>query len=68
MQTAKKDITSGSKRVIRSSSWRQGACARCLVRNYNESGGDMFAVNHHFCEVAFLNKKIVEEYKEKGLL
>lgn len=43
-------------------------CARCLVRNYNESGGDMFAVNHHFCEVAFLNKKIVEEYRSKGLL
>lgn len=43
-------------------------CARCLVRNYNESGGDMFAVNHHFCDVAFLNKKLVEEYKEKGIL
>ena len=43
-------------------------CARCLVRNYNESGGDMFAVNHHFCDVAFLNKRLVEEYKEKGLL
>lgn len=41
-------------------------CARCLVRNYNESGGDMFAVNHHFCDVAFLNKKIVEEYRDKG--
>ena len=39
----------------------QDYCARCLVRNYNESGGDMFAVNHHFCEVAFLTKKIVEE-------
>ena len=36
-------------------------CARCLVRNYNESGGDMFAVSKHFCEVAFLNKKLVEE-------
>jgi len=36
-------------------------CSRCLVRNYNESGGDMFAVNHHFCDVAFLTKKIVEE-------
>lgn len=36
-------------------------CAMCLVRNYNESGGDMFAVNHHFCDVAFLTKKIVEE-------
>ena len=36
-------------------------CARCLVRNYNESNGDMFAVNHHFCKVAFENKRIVEE-------
>lgn len=43
-------------------------CSRCLVRNYNESGGDMFAVNHHFCDVAFLNKRLVEEYKIKGLL
>ena len=43
-------------------------CARCLVRNYNESGGDMFAVNHHFCDVAFLNKRLVEEYREKGVL
>ena len=43
-------------------------CARCLVRNYNESNGDMFAVNHHFCDVAFLNKRLVEEYKAKGLL
>lgn len=43
-------------------------CARCLVRNYNESGGDMFAINHHFCDVAKLNKRLVEEYKEKGLL
>ena len=37
-------------------------CAMCLVRNYNESGGDMFKVNKHFCDVAFLNKKVVEEY------
>lgn len=43
-------------------------CSRCLVRNYNESGGDMFAVNHHFCDVAFLNKRLVEEYRAKGLL
>lgn len=43
-------------------------CARCLVRNYNESNGDMFAINHHFCDVAFLNKRLVEEYREKGLL
>ena len=43
-------------------------CNMCLVRNYNESGGDMFKTNQHFCDVAFLNKKIVEEYKAKGLL
>lgn len=36
-------------------------CNRCLVRNYNESGGNMFAINHHFCDVAFLNKRLVEE-------
>lgn len=37
-------------------------CAMCLVRNYNESNGDMFKINKHFCDVAFLNKKIAEEY------
>ncbi len=37
-------------------------CAMCLVRNYNESGGDMFKVNQHFCDVAFLNKRLVEEW------
>ena len=36
-------------------------CAMCLVRNYNESNGDMFSVNKHFCNVAFLTKRIVEE-------
>ena len=36
-------------------------CNMCLVRNYNESGGDMFKINQHFCDVAFLNKKLVEE-------
>lgn len=40
-------------------------CAMCLVRNYNESGGDMFKTNQHFCDVAFLNKRLVEEWKEK---
>ena len=43
-------------------------CSRCLVRNYNESGGDMFAINKHFCDVAHLNKRLVEEYRDKGLL
>lgn len=40
-------------------------CAMCLVRNYNESNGDMFKINQHFCDVAFLNKRIVEEYCAK---
>ena len=40
-------------------------CNRCLVRNYNESDGDMFAIPKHFCDIAFLNKRIVEEYEEK---
>lgn len=43
-------------------------CKRCLVRNYNESNGDMFAVPKHFCDIAFLTKRLVEEYRAKGLL
>lgn len=39
-------------------------CAMCLVRNYNENNGDMFAINKHFCDVAFLNKRLVEEYEK----
>ena len=37
-------------------------CAMCMVRNYNENNGDMFKITKHFCDVAFLNKKMVEEY------
>lgn len=40
-------------------------CSSCLVRNYNESGGDMFKVNQHFCDVAFLTKRLVEEWRAK---
>jgi len=36
-------------------------CSRCLVRNYNESNGDMYKINRHFCEVAFMTKRLVEE-------
>lgn len=42
-------------------------CARCLVRNYNESGGDMMKINKHFCDVAFLTKRLAHEYFEKEL-
>ena len=38
-------------------------CNMCLVRNYNESGGDMFHINQHFCDVAFLTKRLVEEWR-----
>ena len=37
-------------------------CAICLVRNFNESGGDMLKVNPHFCNSAALNRKIAKEY------
>ena len=37
-------------------------CAMCLVRNFNENNGDMFKINKHFCEVAFLNMKVVKDY------
>ena len=40
-------------------------CHVCLVQNYNEGNGDMFKINPHYCDVAFLNKSLVEEYKEK---
>lgn len=43
-------------------------CNMCLVRNYNESGGDMFKINQHFCDVAFLTKRLVEEWREKQLM
>ena len=40
-------------------------CSMCLERNYNENNGNMFRVNKHFCEVAFLTKRLHEEYKLK---
>jgi len=40
-------------------------CNRCLVRNFNESDGDMFAIPKHFCDIAFLNMRLVKEYDQK---
>lgn len=40
-------------------------CAMCLVRNFNENNGDMFKIAKHFCDAAFLNKKVVEENYKK---
>lgn len=36
-------------------------CAPCMVRNYNESGGDYLKVNPHFCQAARINRRVVEE-------
>ena len=43
-------------------------CARCLVRNFNESGGDMFKINPVFCEEAFLLKRLLKEYYDRGAI
>ena len=40
-------------------------CNRCLVRSFNESNGNMFALPKHFCDVAFLNMRLAKEYEEK---
>ena len=39
-------------------------CAMCMVRNLNETGS-IFEVSKHFCDVAFINKRLVEEYIRK---
>ena len=43
-------------------------CSRCLVRNFNETNGDMFKIPQAFCDEAFLLKRLVEEYHSKGML
>lgn len=43
-------------------------CTRCLVRNYNENKGDYFKISKAFCDEAFLLKRLVEEYQEKGYI
>lgn len=43
-------------------------CTMCLERNCNENNGDMYKVGEHFCKVAFLMKRLHEEYQSKGLL
>ena len=39
-------------------------CAMCMVRNLNETGS-IFEVSKHFCDVAFINKRLVEEYMKR---
>lgn len=43
-------------------------CHRCLVKNFNESNGDMFKINPYFCQIAFLTKSLIEEYRSKGII
>lgn len=38
-------------------------CHPCLVRNFNESGGDYLKVAPHFCKTSHLNRRLVEEAK-----
>ena len=40
----------------------QNYCAMCMVRNYNETG-DIFSTPKHFCEMAELNREVVEEHR-----
>ena len=40
----------------------------CLERNSNENNGDMYKIGKHFCNVAFLLKRLHEEYKNNGAL
>ena len=37
-------------------------CAMCMARNYNESEGDMFQINKHYCIAARMNKSIVDQH------
>lgn len=46
----------------------QKYCSMCLERNCNENKGDIFKVGKHFCDVAFLTKRLHEEYQQKGLI
>jgi len=39
----------------------KGFCNICPVNFYNESGGDIFALNNFFCEVAHKTKKLAEQ-------
>ncbi|MDP7040844.1 MAG: radical SAM protein [Myxococcota bacterium] len=40
-------------------------CSNCLAKNYNSSGGDLFKRSGHSCDVAFMNKDVVEAEVER---
>lgn len=37
-------------------------CSMCLLRNYNESGGDLFKIPATICQVAHMRKKILKKH------
>jgi radical SAM protein with 4Fe4S-binding SPASM domain len=39
-------------------------CAMCMVRNFNENK-DIYRINEHFCKVAALNHKLVNNWRTK---
>ena len=43
-------------------------CSPCLVRNFNESGGDYTKVAKHFCAASRMNRIVVEEARAKKKL
>lgn len=43
-------------------------CTMCLERNCNENDGNIFKVSEHFCNVAFIHKKLYEDFVNKGML
>ncbi|MCC6555743.1 MAG: radical SAM protein [Polyangiaceae bacterium] len=69
-----KDLWAGTPAIeeIRRTSWSDFPkcmgcdafhfCSMCFARNYNEGRGDIFKINEHCCDIAFLNKRLVEEY------
>jgi radical SAM protein with 4Fe4S-binding SPASM domain len=40
----------------------KGYCAMCLVRNFNESEGNMMSVAERYCQVARINREEVEKW------
>ena len=43
-------------------------CTMCLERNCNENKGDIYRMGQHFCDVAFLMKRLHEEYQKRNML
>lgn len=72
-----KDIWENSEKVqwLRNLRWRNfpkcidceasDYCAMCLARNFNDSKGDMLHLSDRYCEYAFMNKRLADEYRAK---